>query len=56
MGNLKIGTTVTIIDEKDAMKRQIGTIVYFDKKRSKILVRFGGQQQMYYSIDQLQEY
>ncbi|KRK91812.1 hypothetical protein [Companilactobacillus futsaii] len=56
MGNLKIGSMVTVVDQKDAMKDQIGSVVYFDEKRAKILVRFGGQQQMYYSIDQLQEY
>jgi len=56
MGDLTIGTMVTIVDEKDAMKDQIGAVVYYDKKRHKILVRFGGQQQMYYDQDQLKEY
>lgn len=56
MNNLTIGMMVTIVDEKDAMKNQIGAVVYFDKKRDKILVRFGGQQQMYYDEAQLKEY
>ncbi|WP_166667212.1 hypothetical protein [Companilactobacillus nuruki] len=56
MGNLKIGTTVTISDESDAFKNQIGTVVYFDKKRDKILVRFGGTQQLYYDLEQLKQY
>jgi len=56
MGNLKIGTMVTIVDEKDAMKNQIGAVVYYDQKRDKLLVRFGGTQQMYYTLDQLKEY
>ena len=56
MGNLKIGSMVTIEDETDAMKNQIGAVVYYDKKRDKILVRFGGQQQLYYTLDQLKEY
>jgi len=56
MGNLKIGTMVTVVDEADVMKKQIGVVVYFDKKRDKILVRFGGQQQLYYALDQLKEY
>lgn len=45
-----------IADETDAMKNQIGVVVYHDKKRDKILVRFGGEQQLYYSLDQLKEY
>lgn len=56
MGNLKVGSMVTVVDKKDAMNDQIGAVVYFDEKRAKILVRFGGQEQMYYSINQLQEY
>lgn len=56
MGNLQIGSMVTIEDETDAMKNQIGTVVYYDKKRDKILVRFSGQQQLYYTLDQLKEY
>ncbi|WP_338214399.1 hypothetical protein [Companilactobacillus muriivasis] len=56
MGNLKIGTMVTVVDEADVMKKQIGVVVYFDKKRDKILVRFGGQQQLYYALNQLKEY
>lgn len=56
MGNLKIGTMVTVVDEADVMKKQIGVVVYFDKKRDKILVRFGGQQRLYYALDQLKEY
>lgn len=56
MGNLKIGSMVSIIDQKDGMKNQIGAVVYYDQKRDKILVRFGGQQQMYYTLDQLKEY
>ncbi|MGQ2374196.1 hypothetical protein [Companilactobacillus zhachilii] len=56
MGNLKIGSTVVIDDETDAMRNQIGTVVYHDKKHEKILVRFGGVQQLYYSLDQLKEY
>ena len=47
---------VTIVDEKDAMKNQIGAVVYYDEKRDKILVRFGGQQQLYYTLNQLEEY
>ncbi|MQS74798.1 hypothetical protein [Companilactobacillus halodurans] len=53
MGNLKIGTMVKIDDQKDAMKNQIGAVVYFDQEHEKILVRFGGQQQMYYNLSQL---
>jgi hypothetical protein len=56
LGNLKIGSTVVIDDETDAMRNQIGTVVYHDKKHEKILVRFGGVQQLYYSLDQLKEY
>lgn len=56
MGNLKIGTMVTVIDEKDAMTQQIGVVVFYDKKRNKILVRFGGTQQLYYDVTQLKEY
>jgi len=56
MGNLEIGSVVTIIDEKDAMKKQIGVVVYFDQERTKILVRFGGTQQLYYDLNQLEEY
>ena len=56
MGTLKIGSMVTIVDQKDAMKNQIGAVVYFDESRQKILVRFGGVQQMYYDLKQLQEY
>ncbi|GAB5058051.1 hypothetical protein COSHB9_24410 [Companilactobacillus alimentarius] len=56
MGNLKIGSMVKIADPTDAMKDQIGAVVYFDEKRNKILVRFGGVQQMYYTKNQLQEY
>ena len=56
MGNLKIGSMVKIVDQKDAMKDQVGAVVYFDKKREKILVRFGGAQQLYYALDQLKEY
>lgn len=56
MGNLKIESMVTITDQKDAMKDQIGAVVYYDKKRDKILVRFGGVQQLYYTLDQLTEY
>ncbi len=56
LGNLKIGSMVTIVDEKDAMKNQIGAVVYYDEKRDKILVRFGGQQQLYYTLNQLEEY
>ncbi|WP_162894194.1 hypothetical protein [Companilactobacillus musae] len=56
MGNLKIGSIVSVIDQKDAMHQQIGAVVYYDKKREKILVRFGGVQQLYYDLNQLQEY
>lgn len=35
---------VKIIDQEDGMKDQIGAVVYFDEKREKILVRFGGVQ------------
>ncbi|CAJ1175391.1 hypothetical protein [Companilactobacillus nantensis] len=56
MDNLKIGTMVTVIDQTDAMKNQFGVVVYHDKKREKVLVRFGGQQQLYYTVDQLKEY
>ena len=56
MGQLKIGSMVKIVDQKDAMKDQIGAVVYFDEKREKILVRFGGVQQLYYALDQLKEY
>ncbi|MFC6176186.1 hypothetical protein ACFQAV_05010 [Companilactobacillus huachuanensis] len=54
--NFKIGMMVTVIDEADAMKNQIGVVVYFDKKRDRILIRFGGQQQLYYAPNQLKEY
>lgn len=56
MGNLKIGSVVQIVDQADAMKNQVGSVVYFDKEREKILVRFGGVQQLYYELDQLKEY
>lgn len=56
MGNLKIGSVVQIVDQEDAMNDQIGSVVYFDKEREKILVRFGGVQQLYYELDQLKEY
>ena len=56
MGNLKIGSMVKIIDQEDGMKDQIGAVVCFDEKREKILVRFGGVQQLYYALDQLKEY
>ena len=56
MGDLKIGSMVTIVDQNDAMRDQIGAVVYYDQKRSKILVRFGGQQQLYYTLDQLKKY
>lgn len=56
MGDLKIGTMVTVSDEEDAMHKQIGAVVYYDKKREKILVRFGGVEQLYYTLNQLEEY
>lgn len=56
MGDLKIGTMVKIIDEKDGMCNQLGAVVFYDQKRDKILVRFGGTQQLYYTLDQLQKY
>jgi len=56
MGDLSIGTMVSIIDDHDGMYGQIGAVVFFDQKRNKILVRLGGVQQLYYSLEQLKEY
>ena len=56
MGDLNIGSVVTVVDENDAMKKQVGVVVFYDKNRNKILVRFGGTQQLYYTLEQLQEY
>ena len=56
MGDLKIGTMVKIIDQKDGMHDQIGAVVFYDQKNEKLLVRFGGTQQLYYTVDQLQQY
>lgn len=34
----------------------IGTVIYFDEKREKYLVRFGENQQIYYLKDELRPY
>lgn len=56
MGNLKIGSIVSIIDEADTMKNKMGSVVFYDEINNKILVRFGGEKQWYYRRDQLKEY
>lgn len=34
----------------------VGTVIYFDEKREKYLVRFGENQQIYYLKDELRPY
>lgn len=50
MNEFKIGDTVTVVKTK-----WVGTIVFFDKKREKYLVRISGTQQMYYGADELKK-
>ncbi|WP_316745218.1 hypothetical protein [Pedobacter antarcticus] len=48
----KVGDGVTVT--KGPMKRIYGTVIFFDEKTGKYLIRFGSAQQLYYTEDQLE--
>lgn len=54
MEEFKIGETVRITGK--VMNGLVGTVVHFDQKRDKILVRMGGETQNYYSADELETF
>ncbi|EOH78883.1 KOW motif-containing protein [Enterococcus malodoratus] len=51
MEKFKLGESVTV--HTGPFKGIYGIIVSFDKKREKYLVRFNGQQQLYFSPDEI---
>lgn len=48
----KVGDGVTVTT--GPMKKIYGTVIFFDKKSEKYLIRFGSAQQLYYTEDQLE--
>lgn len=48
----RVGDGVTVTS--GPMKRIYGTIIFFDKKAGKYLIRFGAVQQLYYTEDQIE--
>lgn len=52
MQKFKIGDGVSVIS--GPMKGLYGVIVYFYEEKGEYLVRFTGQQQLYYTEDQIQ--
>ncbi|KIO95755.1 hypothetical protein [Levilactobacillus brevis] len=51
MQSFKVGDVVTILATK-----VIGTVIYFNEKDNKYLVRFNGTQQLYYADTELVPY
>jgi len=51
MQSFKVGDVVTILATKI-----IGTVIYFNEKDNKYLVRFNGTQQLYYADTELVPY
>lgn len=47
----KLGESVTVINSP--FKGIYGVIVFYDKRQEKYLIRFSGQQQLYYSADEI---
>ncbi|MGX7203992.1 transcription termination/antitermination protein NusG [Enterococcus pingfangensis] len=51
MEQFKLGESVTVIN--GPFKGIYGVIVFYDKQQEKYLIRFSGQQQLYYSANEI---
>lgn len=51
MGKFKIGNSVTVTE--GSMKGIFAIVVFLDEKQQKYLIRFSGNQQMYYEENQI---
>ncbi|MBM7710488.1 hypothetical protein [Enterococcus xiangfangensis] len=51
MEQFKLGESVTVTN--GPFKDIYGVIVFYDKRQEKYLIRFSGQQQLYYSVDEI---